>query len=1004
MNPISRKIRLLLVPAIVLFAGGTRPVIAQSALDGFDPNANAGVRVVVRQPDGKILLGGDFTSLAPNGGPSVTRNHLARLNADGTLDTGFNPNANSTVTAIAVQVDGKILVGGAFTTIGGQPRNFMARLDGTTGLADSFAPNANNIVYAIAAQSGDKILVSGVFTSIGGQTRNHIARLDATTGLADSFDPNANDSVYAIAVQANGKILVGGIFTNIGGQTRSGMARVDPATGLADSFNPNANAHIESIAVQADGAILVCGAFTTIGGATRNHVARLDPTSGLADSFDPNPNDTIVYAIAVQGDGKILVGGIFTSIGGVARNNIARLNLNGTLDTAFNPNANATVVSLAVQPDGKILLGGFFTNIGGTTRNNIARLETDGSFERTLNVPIANSSGAPVVSAIALQADGKFIIGGDFDTVFATTRKSLARFNRNGTLDGNFNAMMGNPVGGSAGSVDAIAVQPNGNILLGGAFFQVGGQTRNFMARVNGTTGAVDSFNPQSNNAVETIALQADGKILAGGFFSGANSIGGQARNRIARLDPNTGLADSFNPNANDGVLCLAVQTDGKILVVGNFTTISGQTRNHIARLDPSTGLPDSFNPDVNNLVGAVAVQADGKILVGGDFTAIGGQTRNRIARLNSDGSLDPDFNPNANTFVSSIVVQADGKILVAGNFMTIGGQTRNRIARLDPATGLADSFDANANNTVMALAVQEDGKILAGGRFNGVGSIGGQTRSYLARLTNDTAAQRALTVSRTVVSLTRGGSSPHLTRVVFEDSADDVTYNFLGSAVFSGGNWTLDGLNLSIGQNFYIRARGYYRSGADNASESTADFVRNVFLTLPPQPTQVVSRKVHGAAGPFDINLPLSAAPGIECRSGGANNDYQLVFTFPSVVTFNSAAVRAGNGSVNSSSGNGTSGITLNLTSVTNAQKITITLAGLNDGTNTGDLDVQMGVLIGDTNGNGSVNASDVSQTKAQSGSPLTASNFRQDVNTNGAINASDVSLVKTKSGTALP
>ena len=147
-----------------------------------------------------------------------------------------------------------------------------------------------------------------------------------------------------------------------------------------------------------------------------------------------------------------------------------------------------------------------------------------------------------------------------------------------------------------------------------------------------------------------------------------------------------------------------------------------------------------------------------------------------------------------------------------------------------------------------------------------------------------------------------------------------------------------------------------------------------------------------------------MSAATGIECRSGGANNDYQLVFTFPSVVTFNSAAVRAGNGSVNSSSGNGTSGITLNLTSVTNAQKITITLAGVNDGTNTGDLDVQMGVLFGDISGNGTVNATDVSQTKTQSGNAVTASNFRADVNTNGAINASDVSAVKAKSGTALP
>ena len=83
-----------------------------SALDGFDPNANGPVHVVVVQPDGKILIGGDFTTLSPNGGAPVTRNHIARLNPDGTLDTAFDPNANDSVYAIAVQADGKILVGG----------------------------------------------------------------------------------------------------------------------------------------------------------------------------------------------------------------------------------------------------------------------------------------------------------------------------------------------------------------------------------------------------------------------------------------------------------------------------------------------------------------------------------------------------------------------------------------------------------------------------------------------------------------------------------------------------------------------------------------------------------------------------------------------------------------------------------------------------------------------------------------------------------------------------
>ena len=111
--------------------------------------------------------------------------------------------------------------------------------------------------------------------------------------------------------------------------------------------------------------------------------------------------------------------------------------------------------------------------------------------------------------------------------------------------------------------------------------------------------------------------MQADGKILAGGFFT---SIGGQTRNRIARLDATTGLADSFDPNADNGLYSIAVQADGKILVGGPFSSIGGQTRNSIARLDATTGLADSFDPNPNGGVNAIAVQADGKILAGGDI------------------------------------------------------------------------------------------------------------------------------------------------------------------------------------------------------------------------------------------------------------------------------------------------------------------------------------------------------------------------------------------------
>src|SRR5438309_937817 len=163
----SARFSLMALVGLAL-AGGAAAVRGQSALDGFDPNANGTVYVVVVQPDGKILIVGDFTTLSPNGGAAVTRNRIARLNPDGTLDTAFDPSANNVIYAIALQADGKILIGGAFTTL---------------------SPNGGAAV-----------------------TRNRIARLNPDGTLDTAFDPNANNVVRAIAVQADGKILVGGSF------------------------------------------------------------------------------------------------------------------------------------------------------------------------------------------------------------------------------------------------------------------------------------------------------------------------------------------------------------------------------------------------------------------------------------------------------------------------------------------------------------------------------------------------------------------------------------------------------------------------------------------------------------------------------------------------------------------------------------------------------------------------------------------------------------------------
>jgi uncharacterized delta-60 repeat protein len=502
--------------------------------------------------------------------------------------------------------------------------------------------------------------------------------------------------------------------------------------------------------------------------------------------------------------------------------------------------------------------------------------------------------------------------------------------------------------------------------------------------------------------------VQADGKILVGGEFSGFTSIGGQTRNGIARVDATTGLADSFDPNANNRVWAIAVQTDGKILVGGDFTSIGGQMRNRITRLDPTTGLADSFNPNApnaNNVVLSIVVQADGKILAGGGFTTIGGQLRNNIARLDATTGLADSFDPNANGGVNSIALQADGKILVGGDFLganSIGGQARNFIARLDATTGLADSFDPNADSELDSIAVQADGKILAGGFFT---NIGGQMRTAFARLTNDTAALQNLAVTQSAVTWTRSGSSPQFARVAFESSPDNVNYTPLGSGTAAGSNWSLTGLSLATGQNIYIRARGYYGSGFVNGSESITESVRTAFITANPlQLTTAVSRKTHGGAGTFDVPLPLSGEPGVECRStGGAHT---LIFAFNNNVVSGNASVTTGIGSVLGSPTFSGNTMTVNLTGVTDVQRITVTLSNVTDTSAQvlPDTAVSVNMLIGDTNGNKAVSASDVAQTKAQSGATATTANFREDVNASGTVTASDVAQIKANAGHTLP
>ena len=355
-----------------------------------------------------------------------------------------------------------------------------------------------------------------------------------------------------------------------------------------------------------------------------------------------------VWTSAIRNDGKIIIGGYSTSYNGTAIHRIARLNADGTLDGTFNPSTGASglVRTTAIQSDGKIIIGGEFTSYDGTASNRIARLNTVGTLDGTFNI---GTGAGDWVYIIAIQSDGKIIIGGNFGIYNGTSRNKIARLNTNGSLDGTFTGT------GANDYVWTIAIQSNGKIIIGGNFGTYNGTSRNKIARLNADGSLDGTFIPGTgaNDPVFTTAIQNNGKIIIGGWFTSYN---GTVINRIARLNADGSLDGTFNPGtgANQVVRTTAIQSDGKIIIGGDFTSYNGTAINHIARLNTDGSLDGTFNPGAgaNDIVRTTAIQSDGKIIIGGEFTSYDGTTRNRIARLNgvsggvgiNDGNIDPRY------------------------------------------------------------------------------------------------------------------------------------------------------------------------------------------------------------------------------------------------------------------------------------------------------------------------------------------------------------------------
>lgn len=357
----------------------------------------------------------------------------------------------------------------------------------------------------------------------------------------------------------------------------------------------------------------------------------------------------------------------------------------GAIDLDFPDGSgpNGVVRAIALQSDGKILIGGDFQSVSTVLRRGIARLDSSGVLDPSMNA--TRSDITSTMNQMEVQSDGKLFVAGNFYPYDGTSVRRLARLNWDGSLNPSFSS------GSGASGVFSVHLLDSGQIIIAGGFIDYNGVNRRGIARLN-SDGALDSTFPACSaltNDIHATAVQSDGKIVIGGWFT---TDGWATYSALKRLNSDGSLDTTFSVTPamlSHYVYAVAVQADGKILIGGTFTSFDGTARKYLARLNEDGSLDTTFSATGDGLDGAVnviVVQDDGKILIGGSFTAYDGIGRKGIARLNSDGSLDISFmqaGDGATGLVRKIVVQGNGQILVGGDFISFDGVNRKYLARL---------------------------------------------------------------------------------------------------------------------------------------------------------------------------------------------------------------------------------------------------------------------------------------------------------------------------------
>ncbi len=505
----------------------------------LSPSTGGLIRAIRLQPDGKIVIGGSFRR-----GNEITVRSLERLNPDGSTDGTFNPPAITPLVGdLVIQPDGKIIVGGAFE---------IAATNPATGQSVTF---------------------------------KNLARLNPDGSFDFSFTGNAYQYSSNIVLQPDGKIVVAN--TQYSGPPFTGTAVVRYNTnGTLDAVLAETDSGVEALEMQPDGKFLIAGGFAYVNSVFRARVARLnangtlDPTFEVVDSLVGT-----VYDLALDASGRVtVVGDFYIYDGVVTQYNVARLTPAGRRDTSFNIDRriSGNVYEINFLPTGNLLLGGAFplrvdTVNFNTFYENLAVASPTGTIDESLALNFSVTVQGTVFDSVS-QADGKVLLGGDFQYAENVVRRYVARYNPSGTLDPSLDPQRNISI------VTSMAVQADGKILVanGGASI--------LLQRLT-PAGALDTtFTPpfvsfsasiQQRTVIQKILLQPDGKILVGGKLI-TGSATSPTLSGLVRLNPDGTRDTSFQIVAARGgtyfVNDLALQPDGKVILGGDFTNINNDS------------------------------------------------------------------------------------------------------------------------------------------------------------------------------------------------------------------------------------------------------------------------------------------------------------------------------------------------------------------------------------------------------------------------------------------